>query len=82
MCIHLLLELAEGYQLGDVSTDDTFAHLSIFVQRLIREDDRKVLAWNPMQEKSLFEVAAQTILGAANPKQRITIRPIRSGDQE
>lgn len=79
---HLLLELAEGYQLGDVSTDDTFARLSIFVQRLIREDDRRVLAWNPMQEKSLFEVAAQTILGAANPKQRITIRPIRSGDQE
>lgn len=79
---HLLLELAEGYQLGDVSTDDTFAHLSIFVQRLVREDDRRVLAWNPMQESSLFEVAAQTIPGAANPKQRITIRPIRSGDQE
>ena len=29
---HLLLELSDGYQLGDVSTDDTFAHLSIFVQ--------------------------------------------------
>lgn len=26
---HLLLELSDGYQLGDVSTDDTFAHLSI-----------------------------------------------------
>ena len=43
---HLLLELSEGYQLGDVSTDDTFAHLSIFVQRLVREDDRTVFAWN------------------------------------
>ena len=44
---HLLLELSEGYQLGDASTDDTFAHLSIFVQRLEREDDRRLLAWNP-----------------------------------
>src|SRR5207244_5243492 len=40
---HLLLELADGYQLGDVSTDDTFAHLSIFVQRLVREDERELL---------------------------------------
>ena len=47
---HLLLELGEGYQLGDVSTDDTFAHLSIFVQRLVREDDRKVFALSPMSE--------------------------------
>ena len=37
---HLLLELSDGYQMGDVSTEDTFAHLSIFVQRLVREDDR------------------------------------------
>jgi hypothetical protein len=47
---HLLLELADGYQLGDVSTDDTFAHLSIFVQRLVREDERELLAWNPMKD--------------------------------
>ena len=47
---HLLLELSEGYQLGDVSTDDTFAHLSLFVQRLVREDDRKVFALSPMSE--------------------------------
>ena len=32
---HLLLELSDGYQMGDVSSDDTFAHLSIFVQRLV-----------------------------------------------
>ena len=47
---HLLLELGEGYQLGDVSTDDTFAHLSIFVQRLVREDDRRVFVLSPMSD--------------------------------
>ena len=53
---HLLLELSDGYQLGDVSTDDTFAHLSIFVQRLVREDDRTLLSWNPMREKTIYKI--------------------------
>ena len=61
---HLLLELSEGYQLGDASTDDTFAHLSIFVQRLVREDDRTVLAWNPMQDEAIYEVAAKIVESA------------------
>ena len=58
---YLLLELSDGYQLGDVSTDDTFAHLSIFVQRLVREDDRTVFAWNPMRDDAIFEVSARII---------------------
>jgi hypothetical protein len=56
---HLLLELSDGYQLGDVSTDDTFANLSIFVQRLIREDERELLAWNPVKEDLLYKVGAR-----------------------
>ena len=56
---HRLLELADGYQLGDASTEDTFAHLSIFVQRLVREDDRRLLAWNPMQDEAIYEVSVQ-----------------------
>ena len=52
---HLLLELSDGYQLGDVSTDDTFAHLSIFVQRLLREDESEMLAWNPMQDEAIYQ---------------------------
>ena len=56
---HLLLELDDGYQLGDVSTDDTFAQLSIFVQRLVREDDRKILAYNPMQDDVIYEISAE-----------------------
>lgn len=58
---HLLLELNDGYQLGDVSTDDTFAQLSIFVQRLVREDDRKILAYNPMQDDAIYEISAEII---------------------
>ena len=77
---HLLLELAEGYQLGDVSTDDTFAHLSIFVQRLIREDDRRVLAWNPMQDEALYEVSARVVEDAEGGRQqKITIHPLQQG---
>ena len=72
---HLLLELSDGYQLGDVSTDDTFAHLSIFVQRLVREDDRTVLAWNPMQDEAIYEVAAEIVEGAgASAQQQMVIQ--------
>ena len=71
---HLLLELSEGYQLGDASTDDTFAHLSIFVQRLEREDDRRLLAWNPMREDAIHEIAAES--GSGGGPQRLVIRPL------
>ena len=80
---HLLLELSDGYQLGDVSTDDTFAHLSIFVQRLVREDDRKVLAWNPMKDDAIYEISANVAEDAdAGAPQRMVIRPLRQGDHE
>ena len=71
---HLLLELSEGYQLGDASTDDTFAHLSIFVQRLEREDDRRLLAWNPMREDAIHEIAAES--GSGGGPQRLVIRAL------
>ena len=71
---HLLMELSEGYQLGDASTDDTFAHLSIFVQRLEREDDRRLLAWNPMRDDRMYEVVAES--ASEDGPQRIVIRPL------
>ena len=58
---HVLLELDAGYQLGDASTDDTFAQLAIFVQRLVREDERRVLAWNPMRDEAIYEISARII---------------------
>ena len=74
---HLLLDLSDGYQLGDVSTDDTFAHLSVFVQRLIREDHRKVLAWSPMKEDAVFEVAAKKEDSEQGPRQSLAISLVK-----
>ena len=73
---HLLLELSDGYQLGDVSTDDTFAHLSIFVQRLVREDDRHIFAWNPMQDETIYEVSANIERTEAGVQQPLMIRQL------
>ena len=67
-----LMELAEGYQLGDVAADDTFTQLAIFVRRLMREDERQLLAWNPMRDDTVYEIDAR--LGDAVP-QRIHIQP-------
>ena len=74
---HLLLELNEGYQLGDAAADDTFAHLSIFVQRLVREDHRRMLAWNPMGEDDIFEISAQIDGADSERRQRLAIAPLR-----
>jgi hypothetical protein len=76
---HLLLELADGYQLGDVSTDDTFAHLSIFVQRLVREDERELLAWNPMQDHAIYHLSPELIETENGPIQRMTISQLVPG---
>jgi hypothetical protein len=70
---HLLLELSDGYQLGDVSTDDTFAHLSIFVQRLLWEDEREMLASNPVNEKAIYRVRAVLDSAAEGTVQRLVL---------
>lgn len=70
---HLLLELADGYQLGDVSTDDTFSHLSIFVQRLVREDERELLAWSPTQDQQIYRISAVVSRSAEEAVQRIVL---------
>ena len=77
---HLLLELSEGYQLGDVSTDDTFAHLSIFVQRLVREDHRQMFACNPMCEDTIYKVSARIEDAGSGPRQRMVIAPLETGE--
>ena len=73
---HLLLELADGYQLGDVATDDVFAHLSIFVQRLVREDERRMIAWNPMDETTMYEVSAWLEDSEEGARQPLAIAPL------
>jgi len=53
----LLLDLADGYQLMDSSSDDVFANLAIFTQRLAQEDEYVVYAWNPAEESHIYRVA-------------------------
>ena len=79
---HLLLELSDGYQMGDASTDDTFAHLSIFIQRLVQEDDREVFAWNPMNDEAIYRISAEKQLTDSGPKQQLTAHQISPGDHE
>ena len=76
----LLLELNDGYQLGDVASDDTFAHLSIFVQRLVQEDHRQMLAWNPMSEDKIFEIAVKSEDVNSKQKKILTISPIEDSE--
>lgn len=52
---HLLMEIKEGYQLADARSDDVFANLSIFKQRLAQENSRNLFAWNPLMDR-IFEV--------------------------
>jgi serine/threonine protein kinase len=78
---HLLLELGDGYQLGDISSEDTFAQLSIFVQRLVREDEREMMAWNPMEEQTIFTLAARIDQILEGPFQRIVLGRSEQGGQ-
>lgn len=79
---HLLLELNDGYQMGDVSTDDTFAHLSIFVQRLVQEDDREIFAWSPLNDEAIFRISADRQLTDSGPKQLLSVLQVTQGGQE
>ena len=82
---HRLLRLGSGYQLGDISTDDTFARLTIFLQRLVQENDRALMAWNPMRDEVVHRVSIQTPDqgqdGAAGHRQELVIEPVgREGE--
>jgi hypothetical protein len=76
---NLLLGLSEGYQLGDISTDDTFAHLSIFVQRILREDESEMLAWNPMRDEGINRLWISTDHCAEMMMQRIVLNRLDEG---
>ena len=75
---HRLLRLAEGFQLGDVSTDDTFANLSIFLRRLVQEDDRELMAWNPMRDEIIYRVSAEFAEEPGGRQQELVIRSAQS----
>lgn len=55
---HILMELKDGVQLSDAASEDTFANLSIFTQRIVQEDSRQFFAWNPIEEGTLYRIEA------------------------
>jgi serine/threonine protein kinase len=73
---HILLEVGDGYYLGDVSSDDTFANLSVFVQRLLQEDEQEMYAWNPMDEEEIYKVYVDWINQDENRKQKLILKKL------
>jgi serine/threonine protein kinase len=53
---NILMDLREGYQMVNATSDDTFANLAIFTQRLAQEDQRTLYAWNPVHENTVYEL--------------------------
>jgi len=62
---HILLELKDGVQLSDAASEDIFANLAIFTQRLAQEDSRELYAWNPIEDDKIM--AGPAYLAAATP---------------
>ena len=56
---HTLLSLASGEQLSELRSDDLFANLAIFTQRLAKEDEGHLLAWNPKAESTVYRLGIQ-----------------------
>ncbi len=54
-----LLSLADGEQLSELRSDDLFANLAIFTQRLAKEDEGHLLAWNPKADSTLYRLGIQ-----------------------
>lgn len=65
---NLLMELREGFQISDVQSDEIFANLSIFKQRLAQEGDRVMFAWNPSSE-TVMRIEA----GVSDGRQKLQI---------
>lgn len=52
-----LLRLEAGEQLADVSSDDLFANLQIFTQRIAQGGSRSLFAWNPKEDELIYRLA-------------------------
>ncbi len=77
---HLLLELSEGYQLGDISNDDSFTHLSIFVQRLAHENECEIMAWNPMKDEKIYRITTHIEQKDEVFLQKLVLSPLAEGE--
>ena len=67
----LLMDLADGVQILDAFSDDVFANLGVFTQRLAQEDERSLRAWNPADEDAVYAFEVEDHEG----RQTIILRP-------
>jgi serine/threonine protein kinase len=56
---HTLLSLAGGEQLNEERSDDLFANLQIFTQRIAQEDEAHLLCWHPKADESVFRIGVR-----------------------
>ncbi|AHF86627.1 hypothetical protein RLEG3_12210 [Rhizobium leguminosarum bv. trifolii WSM1689] len=56
----LLVELADGSQIMDAFSDDVFANLGVFTQRLAQENERALSAWNPAEDSAVFSIGIES----------------------
>jgi hypothetical protein len=68
---HILLRMAEGEQLSEQRSDDLFANLQIFTQRIAQEESRSLLAWNPKEDNTVFDLALHRL----NDRQTLVLQP-------
>ncbi len=57
---HVLLELEEGYQLSAATLEQTFAHLSLFIEQVVHAQNQVWYAWHPAQEDRVYRLAIET----------------------
>jgi hypothetical protein len=68
---HTLLSLASGDQLSELRSDDLFANLAIFTQRLAMEDEGHLIAWNPKSDATMYRLGIQH----SGSRQMLTCEP-------
>jgi hypothetical protein len=73
---HTLLSLASGEQLSELRSDDLFANLAIFTQRLAKEDEGYLLAWNPKADSTLYRLGIQR----SSSRQILACKPITTAN--
>jgi hypothetical protein len=57
------MDLADGVQILDAFSDDVFANLDVFTQRLAQEDERSLRAWNPADEDKVYDISIKDAEG-------------------
>jgi hypothetical protein len=57
------MDVADGVHILDAFSDDVFANLDVFTQRLAQEDERSLRAWNPADEKNIYDISIKDVGG-------------------